>query len=180
MNKKTYIINEWNQLSSVPVNSEGFKLTVEHFRITNNIGTTLNIERNNIRLVTLLVDYITTSTVKPYIFSKTEALSIINSFGFNINYYDPIILNDTEIVTLTSVYNLGYRYIQLINVNNINKIIISKQPINSYDTDKDFIELSSLVEYDNNCFKWMELFINYSIALLLEIDTDKDCNCYGK
>ena len=45
MNKKTYIINEWNQLSSVPVNSEGFKLTVEHFRITNNIGTTLNIER---------------------------------------------------------------------------------------------------------------------------------------
>lgn len=176
----TYIINEWNQLCSIPQNSLGYKITVEHFRTNSDIGITINVEKNNIKMVTLPVQYTTTASVKPYIFSKVETLNIINSFGFDIKYYDTIILNNTEIITLTSVYNLGYSYIQLINIGNNNKIIISKQPINSYDTNKDFIELSSLVDYDNNSFKWMELFINYSIALLLEIDTDKDCNCCGK
>ena len=34
----TYIINEWNQLCSIPQNSLGYKITVEHFRTNSDIG----------------------------------------------------------------------------------------------------------------------------------------------
>lgn len=176
----TYIITEWSQLQYVPKNQYDYSINVTKFNTKNQIGTNINIIKENIIVCSILVDYVTinTSDLKPYSYNKSNALSIINSFGFNILFYDDIVLNEEEINILNSVYNLGYSYIQLIEINTINKVVISKQQLNSYSTEDEYLELYSIINYNSNCFKWMEHNLSYSIPLLLNIN-DKGCEICG-
>ena len=177
---KTYIIDDWNQIQYIPENEYSYCLNVIKFNTKNQKGITINIIKDNIIICSLLVDYVTDNkdNFSPYVYNKTNALHIINSFGFNILFYNDIELNEEEINILYGIYKLGYSYIQLINIDTINKVVVSKQQLNSYSTTDEYIDLHTLTNYSSNCFKWMENLISYSIPTLLNI-SDGGCDNNG-
>jgi hypothetical protein len=179
----TYIISNLEQLVYIPMNDLNLTIELETLRYVKNYDNAtfkvLHIKLYNSYLVSMpyeLLDY--SGTDIPYIYNTKEIIDTLNKYGFDVVYQNHIELNENEISILTSVNNLGYNYIQfgtpkdidIINIPNL-YIYVSEQPLNSYDSNENFVSLLDLtnkVTVDD--FVWIKEYplTALSISLLLQ------------
>lgn len=173
----TYIISDLSQLRYVPKNKDGAEIVLETVRNikkhNNDIFSIIHIKLNNAYIVSLLYNISTEKNdYDLYVYNIEEIVDILNKNGFSIVYQQHIQLNENEETILTSVYNLGYGYIQCGRYGAQEdplQIYISVNPINAYSANQEFVNLYSLCPYGNEDFVWLreEPYNSLSIPLLL-------------
>ncbi len=170
-----HIISDWEQLRFIP-SLKDYQLVVTAYTKPF-VGKTVSIvKQENIStpvvLYTLLVEcsFIDNPTVK--ITNKSDALQIINSFGFNIEWKNEINLSIKEYDILCSIYKLGYYYLEKIN-DGSPTIVVTKSILNSYDSNFIPKTLESVcnIPVTKEDFKWLDSYRSLSIANILGIET---------
>lgn len=182
-----HLISDWEQLRNIKdieINHNYYGLIVSSFRTDDFIGKTVEIIRYKYQHkneYTVLYSFIVESqklmnnTV--IVMNRQEILNIINSFGFNIEWKNQITLSIKEYDILCSLFKLGYNYIEKItngqkNNNNKNYIAVTKNMLNTYDSDFVPKLLTDVCNVDItvNDFKWLKSYDTFSIPQILGIN----------
>lgn len=171
-----YIISDIKQLVYVPNNDLGLKVVLEVIRnvkgYSSEIFKIIHLKLENEYVLSMIYE-IENTTLKnyPYVYSLAEIIDTLNKNGFNIQYVPAIELNDNERKILTSLCELGYRYIQYERYNEKLPIIyVSKNPLNDMSANQDCVMLDEITNvYGVNDFIWLrqEPLLSMSIELLL-------------
>jgi hypothetical protein len=107
-------ISNWNQLVRARSNYENLRIVVKQYNGEDITGTQILIvdyNNNNVYFSGFVTDLSSTLIPTTATISNDNMLNIINSFGFNIAYSEPIVLSDEVITILKGYYEQGYRYV---------------------------------------------------------------------
>ena len=186
LNSTKHIISDWRQLSNVEdikINDNYYSLKVCAYNLKDFVGTTVEIIRYKYQhkeeytiLYSFIVDAQKLMNNTIIIADKQLVMSIINSFGFKVEWKNQITLSIKEYDILCSLFKLGYNYIEKItngqkNNNNKNYIAVTKNMLNTYDSNFVPKLLTDVCNVDItvNDFKWLKSYDTFSIPQILGI-----------
>lgn len=170
-------ISNWNQL--VKARSEGYdnlRIVVSEYNSNELIGTKISVvdyNTNDVYFSTLVTDL--SSSIVPITapMLNSEVLQVLNNYGFNVRFSEPIKLSDNVVTILKGLYAGGYRYVYrdyipcLPHNAYITGVYASVEIKNRY-TDT---PISKIPNYVADEWEWVKAFTTYPIEDLIENGT---------
>lgn len=173
-------ISNWNQLTKARSDYENLRIVVKQFNGEDLTGTQIIVADYNNNL-TYFSGFVTDleSTVIPTTatIDNNAMLDIINSFGFNIRFSEPIKLADEVITILRGFYEQGYRYVYKdYPAYKGYPVCKNKLPYCIYVSDKIKnrycgLIISNMPDFREDYWDWCIPFKSYPISDLLENGT---------
>lgn len=183
-----HLISDWEQLRNIKdieINNNYYGLIVNSFRTNDFIGKTVEIIRYKYQhkseytiLYSFIVEAQKLMNNTVIIADRQYVLSVINSFGFMVEWKNQITLSIKEYDILCSLFKLGYNYIEKITngkKNNDNKtyIAVTENMLNTYGDNfmPKFLHNVCNEPITVNDFRWLDSYRAFSIPQILGINT---------
>ena len=107
-------ISNWNQLVKAQSDYSNLRIYVKQYNSEDITGTQIIIadyNNDNVYFSGFVTDLQSTLIPTTATISNDNMLDIINSFGFNVKYSEPIVLAEEVITILNGLLQQGYQYV---------------------------------------------------------------------
>lgn len=168
-------ISNWNQLVKAQSDYSNLRIYVKQWNGQDITGTQIIIadyNNNNVYFSGFVTDLQSTLIPTTATISNDDMLDIINSFGFNVRYSEPIVLAEDVITILRGYLAQGYQYVykDYPKCKNAPPYAIFVSQYVDKDKRKDLI-ISNSPDYQEDKWEWCIPFKTYPIQTLVDMGT---------